>query len=85
MDFFIGIYDLFLKQPVFNALILLVQVVPGKDFGIAVILLTFGIRFASYPLGAQGIRAQKSLQSCSQKSKSFRKNTRTTSKSRARR
>jgi len=59
MDFFIGIYDLFLKQPIFNALILLVQIVPGKDFGIAVILLTFVIRFASYPLGAQGVRAQK--------------------------
>ena len=61
MDFFIGIYDLFLKQPIFNALILLVQVVPGKDFGIAVILLTFIIRFASYPLGAQGVRAQKKM------------------------
>jgi len=59
MDFFIGIYDLFLKQPIFNALILLVQTVPGRDFGVAIILLTFVIRLVSYPLGAQGVRAQK--------------------------
>lgn len=59
IDFFISIYQLFLYQPIFNALILLSQVLPGKDFGIAVILLTLSIRFASYPLGAQAVRAQK--------------------------
>jgi YidC/Oxa1 family membrane protein insertase len=59
MDFFIGIYDLFLKQPVFNALIVLVQTIPGRDFGVAVILLTLIIRFASYPLGAKAVHAQK--------------------------
>jgi len=61
MDFFIGIYDLFLKQPIFNALIVLVQTIPGKDFGIAVILLTFLIRFASYPLGAKAVHSQKEV------------------------
>ena len=59
MEFFINIYQLFLYQPIFNALILLTEIVPGKDFGIAVILLTLVVRFASYPLGAQAVRAQK--------------------------
>ena len=59
MDFFINIYHLFLEQPFFNALIWLSEVLPGKDFGVAVIALTVLIRFASYPLGAKAIRAQK--------------------------
>lgn len=59
MDFFISIYNVFLEQPVFNVLIFLAQNVPGKDFGVAVILLTLVIRLGSYPLGAQGVRAQK--------------------------
>lgn len=61
MDFFLGLYQLFLYQPIFNALVFLSQIVPGKDFGVAVILLTLGVRGISYPLGAQGVRAQKKL------------------------
>ena len=61
MDFFIGIYHLFLYQPVFNALVWLSQTMPGQDFGVAVILLTLAVRGISYPLGAQGVRAQKKL------------------------
>jgi len=59
MEFFITIYELFLLQPIFNALIWLTETVPGKDFGVAVILLTILIRLASYPLGAKAVRAQK--------------------------
>lgn len=61
MDFFIGLYHIFLYQPIFNALVFLSQIIPGKDFGVAVILLTLGVRGISYPLGAQGVRAQKKL------------------------
>ena len=61
MEFFISIYNLFLFQPVFNALIWLTQNVPGRDFGVAVILLTIAIRLASYPLGAKAVKAQKKL------------------------
>ncbi|HEX9722038.1 MAG TPA: YidC/Oxa1 family membrane protein insertase [Candidatus Paceibacterota bacterium] len=59
MEFFITIYNLFLFQPIFNALIWLSQNVPGKDFGVAVILLTVVVRLVSYPLGAKAIKAQK--------------------------
>lgn len=61
MDFFIGIYHLFLYQPVFNALVWLSQTLPGQDFGVAVILITLAVRGISYPLGAQGVRAQKKM------------------------
>lgn len=50
-----------LYQPIFNGLILLYQYVPGRDFGIAVIVLTVLIRIIIYPLGTKGIKAQKAL------------------------
>lgn len=50
-----------LYQPIFNALILLYQYVPGRDFGIAVIVLTVLIRIVIYPLGTKSIKAQKAL------------------------
>lgn len=61
MDFFTGLYQLFLYQPIFNGLVWLSQTIPGKDFGVAVILLTLAVRGISYPLGAQGVRAQKKM------------------------
>jgi len=53
------LFDLILYQPLFNALILLYQYLPGHDFGIAIIVLTILIRFLLYPLGRQAIRTQK--------------------------
>jgi YidC/Oxa1 family membrane protein insertase len=61
MEFFITTYNLFLFQPIFNTLIWLAENVPGKDFGVAVILLTVLIRLLSYPLGAKAVQAQKRL------------------------
>ena len=62
MDFLINIFNLILYQPLFNALILLYQYLPGHDFGIAVIVLTLLIRLMLYPLMAQSIKSQKVLQ-----------------------
>ncbi len=44
-----------------NALILIYEIIPGNDFGIAIILLTVFIRFILYPISAKGIQAQKAL------------------------
>ncbi len=62
-EFFINTFNLVLYQPLFNALILLYIYLPGRDFGIAVIVLTVLIKLVLYPLGAQGIRSQKALSS----------------------
>lgn len=62
MNFFGGIaylYNIVFYQPLFNALILLYMYIPGKDFGVAVILLTVLIRLLLYPLMAESIRVQK--------------------------
>ena len=61
MSFFISVFNLILYQPLFNALILLYQYLPGHDFGIAVIVLTILIKIILYPLGAKGVKSQKAL------------------------
>jgi YidC/Oxa1 family membrane protein insertase len=62
MGIFINVFNIILYQPLFNALVLLYLYLPGQDFGVAVIVLTILIKLILYPLGAKGIRAQKSLQ-----------------------
>ncbi|MFH1509585.1 MAG: YidC/Oxa1 family membrane protein insertase [Candidatus Nealsonbacteria bacterium] len=59
MEFFILAYNTILYKPLFNALILLYEYIPGKDFGIAVIALTLIIRFLLYPLMMKSIKSQK--------------------------
>jgi len=56
------IFNIIFYQPLFNALIFLYEVLPGKDFGIAVIVLTVLIKILLYPLGTQAIKSQKSIQ-----------------------
>lgn len=61
MEFFIQAFNTILYQPLFNALVLLYQYLPGHDFGMAVIILTVMIRIILYPLMIKSIRSQKIL------------------------
>jgi len=61
MDFFISTFNTILYQPLFNALILIYNYLPGRDFGLAVIVLTILIRVLLYPLMIQSIKSQKVL------------------------
>lgn len=61
MDFFINSFNTILYQPLFNALVFLYQYLPGRDFGIAVIVLTIIIRIVLFPLMAKSIKSQKVL------------------------
>jgi YidC/Oxa1 family membrane protein insertase len=61
MNLFANAFNLILYQPLLNLLILLYQYLPGKDFGIAVIVLTLIIRLILYPLMSQSIKSQKIL------------------------
>jgi len=56
-----SVFNIILYQPLFNALVLLYQYLPGHDFGIAVIVLTVIIRLILYPLMMQSIKSQKVL------------------------
>ena len=61
MEVFSNIFNTILYQPLFNALVLLYEYLPGRDFGVAVIALTLIIRLLFYPLMVQSIKSQKSL------------------------
>jgi len=60
-ELFINAFNVILYQPLFNAIVLLYEYLPGHDFGVAVIALTILIKLILYPLGAQAIRSQKAL------------------------
>ncbi len=61
MDFFINIFNVILYQPLFNALILLYEFLPGGDFGLAIIVLTIVIKLILYPSSVQAIKSQKAM------------------------
>jgi YidC/Oxa1 family membrane protein insertase len=56
------LFDELLYRPILNFLVLLQNVVPGHDFGLAIIILTALIRLILWPLAGQSIRSQKALQ-----------------------
>lgn len=51
-----------LYRPLFNGLIFLYNIIPGHDFGIAIIVLTLIIRAILYPVSQKTIKSQKALQ-----------------------
>lgn len=57
----IELYNSILYRPLFNAVIFLYNIIPGNDFGLAVIGLTVLIRFLFSPLSIKAIRSQRSL------------------------
>lgn len=61
MNLLTQIFNTALYQPLFNALILLYNYLPGNDFGLAVIILTFLLRLFLYPVMTQSIKYQKTL------------------------
>lgn len=54
--FFTFVYD-----PLYNGLIYLVDIVPGHDVGIAVILLTIAVKIVLFPLARQAIKTQVAM------------------------
>lgn len=45
-----NIFELLVVQPIFNLLLVLYAIIPGGDFGVAIIIFTVIVRFALYPL-----------------------------------
>lgn len=55
------IFTKILVQPIFNLLIFVYNIVPGADFGIAVIIVTVLIRLVLSPLSVKMLRSQKNI------------------------
>lgn len=61
MNFIVDIFNTILYRPLLNTLVILYQLMPGHDFGVAVILLTILTRLIIYPLISQSLKSQKNL------------------------
>lgn len=49
-------------RPILNFLVVLQNIIPGNDFGFAIIVLTVLIRLLLWPLASQSIKSQKVMQ-----------------------
>lgn len=56
------IFDTLIYQPLYNTLIFFYNVIPGHDFGIAVILTTLVLKSLLIPLSKKQIESQKKMQ-----------------------
>jgi YidC/Oxa1 family membrane protein insertase len=61
-EFLANLFHIFLYQPLFNCLVFLYTYVPGKDIGIAIILLTILIKILLYPTSAKAVISQLAMQ-----------------------
>ena len=68
-------FDLVIVQPIFNLLIALYSVIPGGDFGIAIIIFTIIVRFALYPLVKRQLHQVKAMRKLQPELKVIKKNT----------
>ena len=57
-----NIFELIVVQPIFNLLISLYAIVPGADFGIAIIIFTVIVRFMIYPLTKSMLHQSRAMQ-----------------------
>ena len=69
----IELFNTILYEPLFNGLIYLYHVIPGKDIGIAIILLTLAIKIILFFPSLSAIKSQKALQETQPKLEALKK------------
>ncbi|HEX8974790.1 MAG TPA: YidC/Oxa1 family membrane protein insertase [Patescibacteria group bacterium] len=70
-----AIFHALIYQPLYNILIFLYNIVPGKDFGISIILITILLRTILIPLYRKQIESQTKLQALQPKIKEVQQKT----------
>lgn len=68
-----NIFNVAIYEPLFNALIALYRFLPGHDLGVAIIILTIGIKFLLYAPSLATIKNQRSQQEMQPKLAEIRK------------
>lgn len=58
----VALFEAIAYDPIYNILVLFYNIIPYKDFGVAIILTTLLIRFLIYPISRKQITSQKKLQ-----------------------
>lgn len=73
MELLSAFFYTFLSRPLFNVLIWLYNAVPGRDLGVAIVILTVIIRLIFYPLSQKAIKSQKAMAEVQPKIKEIQK------------
>jgi YidC/Oxa1 family membrane protein insertase len=58
-----NLFDLILVQPIFNLLLFIYGIIPGHDFGVALILFTIVVRLIMWPLVRRQLHQTRVMQS----------------------
>lgn len=66
-------FETIIVKPIFNALMLLYSVIPGGDFGIAIIIFTVIVRFLLYPLVKKQLHQTKMMRKMQPELKKLKK------------
>lgn len=66
-------FDAIVVKPIFNALMLLYSIIPGGDFGVAIILFTIFIRILIYPLVRKQLHQTKLMRKLQPELKKIKK------------
>lgn len=67
------IFNQLLYRPLFNLLVFFYNIIPGHDFGVAIILVTLLTRIILFPLSRKGIKSRKALEELQPKIKEIQK------------
>ena len=57
-----NIFDTLIVQPIFNSLLFIYSLIPGRDFGVALVIFTVLIRFAMWPLLKKQLHQVRAMQ-----------------------
>lgn len=70
-----NIFETLIVQPIFNLLIGLYSIIPGADFGVALIIFTILVRFALWPLVVRQLHQVKQMRKLQPKLAQIKKET----------
>lgn len=70
-----GIFETFIIQPIFNLLLFIYAMIPGNDFGVAIIIFTLITRFAMWPLLKKQLHQTKMMREMQPDIKKIKKET----------
>jgi len=61
LSFITGPFHTIIFEPLLNLLVIVFNILPGDDLGIAIVAVTLLIRFVLYPLSYKALRSQKKI------------------------
>ncbi len=83
MNFFVELYNQILYKPIVNLIIWFNQILPGNDFGLAMIAVTIVIKIILLPLEIKSLQMQKSLRKIQKQLDDIQKNQKTSKEEQA--